>query len=183
MQFIKPPISIDEQITLLKKRGMLIHDYDRAVHYLKHISYYRLRAYWLPFEIKCDVPDGHAFKAGTSFEDVVSLYVFDRELRLLIMDAVERIEVSIRASWAYYLATTYGAHGYLNRNLYAESTHYDKAYPLLINEIKRSKDTFIKHYKNKYGDPKEPPIWMTAEVISFGQLSKWIANLDTRKDR
>ena len=183
MKFIKPPISIDEQIILLKKRGMLIHDYDRAVHYLKHISYYRLRAYWLPFEIKCDVPDEHAFKEGTSFEDVVDLYVFDRELRLLIMDAVERIEVSVRASWAYYLATTYGAHGYLDRNLYAKPTHYDEACSLLINEIKRSKDTFIEHYKNKYGDPTEPPIWMTAEVISLGQLSKWIANLKFRKDR
>lgn len=183
MKFIKPPISIDEQIILLKKRGMLIHDDDQAVHYLKHISYYRLRAYWLPFEIKCAVPNEHAFNEGTSFEDVVDLYVFDRELRLLIMDAVERIEVSVRASWAYYLATTYGAHGYLDRNLYAKPTHYDEACSLLINEIKRSKDTFIEHYKNKYGDPTEPPIWMTAEVISLGQLSKWIANLKFRKDR
>lgn len=183
MQFIKPPISIDEQIMLLEKRGMLIHDYDRAVHYLKHISYYRLRAYWLPFEIECDAPDEHAFKAETSFEDVVNLYVFDRELRLLIMDAVERIEVSIRASWAHHLATTYGAHGYLDQNLYSQPAQYTKAYLSLINEINRSTDTFIIHYKNKYDAPMVPPIWMIAEVISLGHLSKWIANLKFRKDR
>ena len=183
MKFAKPSLSILEQIDLLRRRGMLIPDAAAAEHYLRHISYYRLRAYWLPFEQPAAVAGDHCFKPGASFDDVLTLYVFDRRLRLLVMDAVERIEVSLRGSWAHHLATKYGPHGYLDPNIYGRADHYAKAFSALIEEIDRSKDTFIVHYRNKYDDPKHPPIWMTAEVISLGQLSKWMSNLKLRSDR
>lgn len=77
----------------------------------------------------------------------------------------------------------YGPHGYLDPNLYDRADRYAKAFATLIEEIDRSKDTFIVHYKSKYDDPVHPPIWMTAEVISLGQLSKWLGNLKLRPDR
>ena len=101
MKFNKPPKTFEEQVDLLIQRGMTIPDRAEALHYLKHLNYYRLRAYWLPFEKN---HANHAFKPGTSFSEVLNLYVFDRELRLLVMDAIERIEVSIRTGWAYYLS-------------------------------------------------------------------------------
>lgn len=162
---------------------MLISDHARAEHYLRHISYYRLRAYWLPFEQAAQINGDHIFKTGINFEDVLSLYVFDRQLRLLVMDAIERIEVSLRGGWAHHLAMKYGAHRYLDANLYARPDYYAKSFTTLIEEIDRSRDTFIVHYKNKYDDPPQPPIWMTAEVMSLGQLSKWISNLRHRNDR
>jgi len=76
MKFTKPPVSIAGQIELLARRGMLVADVAHAAHYLQHISYYRLRAYWLPFEETAASGD-HQFKAGTSFDDVLTLYVFD----------------------------------------------------------------------------------------------------------
>lgn len=184
MKFTKPPLSIADQIALLERRGMVVPDWARAEHYLRHISYYRLRAYWLPFEYQPPPTDGdHKFKHGTTFEDVLALYVFDRRLRLLVMDAVERVEVSLRGCWAHHLAVRYGSHGYLDPNLYDRADRYAKAFSSLIEEIDRSKDTFIIHYKTKYGDPEHPPIWMTAEVISLGQLSKWFGDLKLRVDR
>lgn len=183
MKFTKPSLSIADQIALLERRGMVIPDRPRAEHYLRHVSYYRLRAYWLPFEQPAPVNGDHLFRAGTSFEDAVSLYVFDRQLRLLVMDAIERIEVSLRGGWAYHLAMKYGPHGYLDPNIYDRPDHYAKALASLIDEIDRSKDTFIIHYNNKYDDPAQPPIWMAAEVMSLGQLSKWLSNLKLRADR
>lgn len=183
MKFTKPALSIADQIALLERRGMVIPDRARAEHYLRHISYYRLRAYWLPFEQPAPVNGDHMFRGGTSFEDTLALYVFDRHLRLLVMDAVERIEVSLRGAWAHHLAVKYGPHGYIDAAHYGRTDHYAKALAGLIEEIERSRDTFIVHYKTKYDDPALPPVWMAAEVMSLGQLSKWLGNLKLRADR
>jgi abortive infection bacteriophage resistance protein len=183
MKFAKPALSIADQIDLLERRGMIVPDRARAEHYLRHVSYYRLRAYWLPFEQPAPINGDHMFSAGTSIEDALALYVFDRQLRLLVMDAIERIEVSLRGGWAYHLAMKYGPHGYLDPNLYDRPDRYAKAFAGLLEEVDRSTDTFIVHYRSKYNDPQQPPIWMTAEVMSLGQLSKWLGNLKFRADR
>lgn len=183
MRFPKPSLSIVDQMALLERRGLLIPDRARAAHYLRHISYYRLRAYWLPFEQPAQVDGDHLFRAGASFDDVLSLYVFDRHLRLLVMDAIERIEVSLRGAWAHHLAMTYGPHGYIDARIYGRPDYYTRALDGLIEEIDRSRDTFIVHYKTKYDNPALPPVWMAAEVMSLGQLSKWLGNLKGRADR
>lgn len=74
MEFCKPPLKVGDQIALLKKRGMAVVDEGRAMRVLQHVNYYRLRAYWLPFE----APDAqrpavgeHLFKQGTDFDQVV----------------------------------------------------------------------------------------------------------------
>lgn len=182
MKFDKPPLSIEEQIAQLERRGMQIPDHAAARHYLQHISYYRLRAYWLPFEVPAEEGD-HGFRDGTTFEAALSLYIFDRELRLLVMDAIERIEVSLRGSWSHHLAMKYGAHGHLKPEIYARADRYAKAFSTLIDETDRSRDTFVQHYQGKYSDPEHLPIWMAAEVVSLGQLSKWFGNLKERSDR
>ena len=81
MRFTKPPMTYQEQIELLVSRGMLIDNYSRARHYLSHLNYYRLAAYWLPFEQDHAT---HNFKPGTTFDKVIEHYIFDRELRLLV---------------------------------------------------------------------------------------------------
>lgn len=183
MRFEKPALSVADQIALLERRGMVVPDRAQAEHFLRHLSYYRLRAYWLPFERLAVTAGDHLFKVDTSLADVVRLYMFDRELRLLIMDAIERIEVSLRGGWAHHLAMKYGPHGYLDPNYYDRADRYAKAYSGLLEEIERSKDTFVLHYQSKYDDPAQPPVWMTAEVMSLGQLSKWLGNLKYRPDR
>lgn len=105
MDFAKPFKSIPEQLQLLRDRGLIIDD--DAEHYLRHLNYYRLAGYWLPFEQNHST---HSFRTNTHFDDVLNLYLFDRELRLLLLDAIERLEVSIRTHWAYYCVQCYGAH-------------------------------------------------------------------------
>ena len=90
MQFTKPAMTFDEQVELLESRGMVVGNTDRAKHYLSHLNYYRLAAYWPPFE---ETHSPHKFKTETRFDTVLEHYIFDRELRLLVMDAIERIEV------------------------------------------------------------------------------------------
>lgn len=101
VKYTKPPLSFENQIALLESRGMAIPDHDRALRYLSHINYYRLRAYWLPFETNTGT--GHSFRPGTTFDSALTLYVFDRKFCLLVLEAIERVEVSFRTHFAYEL--------------------------------------------------------------------------------
>jgi abortive infection bacteriophage resistance protein len=182
VKYDKPPLSIDQQVDLLISRGMNIPDRQRAGRYLTHINYYRLRAYWLIFE-----EPGHAgthrFRPGTQFEDALSLYIFDRKFRMLVLEAIERVEVSFRTRFAYTLGNRYGSHAYLNQWLFKSTGIYSQCLESLREEFDRSRETFIEHYKGKYHTPDLPPIWAACEIMSFGQLSKWFNNLKKRQDR
>lgn len=182
MKFTKPPLSIEEQIRLLQSRGMTIADPDRAARYLAHINYYRLRAYWLPFEDKT-VGGGHHFKAGTTFNEILTIYLFDRKFRLLVMEAIERLEISFRTRFAHELSLLYGSHAYLDASLFRRTELHQQCIESLRGEINRSQETFIEHYRKTYDDPELPPIWAICEVMTFGQLSIWFKNLKRRSDR
>lgn len=180
MRFNKSPKTFDEQIDLLQSRGMVIDDRKTAHHYLSHLNYYRLTAYWLPFEAD---HASHTFKSGTNFNAVLNLYVFDRELRLLILDAIERIEVSLRTQWAYHLAHEYGAHAYLDPAIARNRVWWQNNLDSLHDAITRTDEQFIKHYQRTYTDPPTPPIWAVSEVLSLGALSRWLTNLKPKRTR
>jgi abortive infection bacteriophage resistance protein len=182
MQFTKPPLTYEQQIMLLLSRGMIIQDHARARRFLSHLNYYRLATYWHSFE---QDHLSHTFKAGTTFDLVVEHYIFDRELRLLVMDAIERLEVSLRSQWAYYLAHTYGAHAHLNASIFKpfkqKWDHADNV-ATLKDTVRKSSETFIRHFRTIY-DEELPPIWAVCEMMTFGQLSRWYANLQHGYDR
>ena len=138
-QFYKPAIDVTEQLELLKKRGLNIHSLERAERYLEVISFFRLSAYMRPFQ-KTTVQQEfeHQFKDGVQFKQIVELYSFDRELRLLIMDAVERVEVAVRATLNNTMGTKYqteeqcsGSHWYLNEKLFKRNFQHKR----LLKEV------------------------------------------------
>lgn len=171
--FIKPATTYAEQVALLQWRGMQIADTARAEFYLQHINYYRLGAYWLPFEANHGT---HVFRPGTRFEDVLNLYVFDRELRLLVLDAIERIEVSVRSLWAYQMAHKHGSHAHLIKELAQKPGHWQSNLVKLEREVIRSDETFIRHLTTTYSEAL-PPVWAVCEVMSLGLLSRWYGTL------
>jgi abortive infection bacteriophage resistance protein len=93
MQYSKQATTIQEQINLLLSRGMQIPDITEAEHFLTNISYYRLAGYWWPMQSD---KVHHIFKPGSRFDHVIALYNFDRELRILLFDVIERIEIGLR---------------------------------------------------------------------------------------
>lgn len=175
MKYTKPPLELEDQIKLLESRGLEIPDKNRALHYLSKISYYRLRAYMLPFQSPDDTE--HKFRTGTSFDDILNLYIFDRELRFLIFDAIERIEIAIRTQIIYQYSIEYGFDFYCNKSLYHDETIFEQTLESLIQEIDRSHEIFLKHFRTKYFEEKYPPSIMALEVSSFGTLSKLFRNL------
>jgi abortive infection bacteriophage resistance protein len=181
MKFNKLPLTVDQQIELLKKRGLLFKDEKKAAHYLSNISYYRLRAYTYPFQNNQN-PD-HPFNTVVSFEDIIELYVFDRKLRLLLFDALEKVEISFRTKIIYQYSIVEGSHWHLKPELYRDTIRFVNHIDSLQKEINRSNETFIGHYNNKYTHPSAPPCWMSLEVSSMGLLSKIFQNLQKGKEK
>lgn len=180
----KPPLSIDEQITLLRSRGLIIDDPDLAKHYLNYISYYRLSGYTITFEKFYNGKRSHIFKEGTSFENIIELYNFDRLLRNLVMDAIERIEVAIRTQICLILATTYNdSHWQLNFDLFKNIDIHKLFLKKCIEEQRRSREIFANHYKHKYDEPEMLPAWMLSELLPLGAWSRLFDNIDQRQDR
>ena len=97
VRYTKPALTFEEQIALLKSRGLVIDDEQRATRHLSNVSYYRMSAYMLSFK-KLDANENvlDEFEEGTTWDNVYDLYKFDRKLRLLIFDAIERIEIALR---------------------------------------------------------------------------------------
>lgn len=175
MKYSKPSLSIADQIEKLKQRGLNISNEQKTAHYLSNISYYRLRAYTYPFQDNSN--PNHPFKKEISFEDIIELYVFDRRLRLLVFNAIEKIEIALRTKIIYEFSLNHGSHWHEDANMYRNNYYFNKNINSLYEEVDRSSETFIVHYKNFYSIPAYPPAWMSLEVISMGLLSKLFGNL------
>lgn len=173
--FQKPALSIDDQIRYLRNAGMHIASEDRARHWLARVSYYRLSGYWHIFKVP--VPGATRFRPNTDFDTITELYTFDRRLRRQVARASEHVEIALRGSWAYQLAQRGGPHGYLDAALYNDRKHYHDNLAKLAREVGTSPETYIKHYRDNYDEPSLPAVWMAAEMMTFGQLSRWYSSL------
>lgn len=175
MNFSKEALTINEQLELLQKRGLTIDDEDLARHYLAHVSYYRLAGYW--WSMQAD-KEKHIFKPNSRFSDVVNLYNFDRELRILLFDAIEKIEISLRTKLIYHLSHEFNPWWFQDTSLFINVGALVKTLSVIQGEVDRSKDAFIKEHKKKHKDDlRFPPAWKTLELTSFGNLSKLYGNL------
>ena len=99
MRYSKPALSVEDQARLLISRGMR-GDVAEIASRLAVVSYYRLSGYWYQFR----KADSDNLIDGIEFSRVWELYAFDRELRLLVMDPIERVEVFVRTQLAHFHA-------------------------------------------------------------------------------
>lgn len=195
-EYNKPPLTYAEQVELLQSRGMIIPDVQRAERLLANISYYRLSAYMLPYKQRENKVILDAFQDGVTWDMVYNLYVFDRKLRLLVFDAIERLEIAIRAQIIHQLSHKYGSHWQDNPDIFIspKSTTmrdgsvitvdvYSDIQKHIKEQLHNNKaEVFIKHYCNKYNNPKNPPCWMSVEVMYFNHLSRICSGLKNRAD-
>jgi abortive infection bacteriophage resistance protein len=170
--YAKAALSFGDQLALLQQRGLVIADHALASNRLASISYYRLSAYWHPFrERDANGEVQSHFVPGSSFDSVLALYEFDRELRLLVMDALERVEVAVRTTVTHHLGMVYGPFAHEDAGNFHPKFDHGKWIQGLRDETMRSKDVFVEHFKTHYAGFPVMPIWMTTELISLGSLS------------
>lgn len=171
----KPPLSIQEQINLLEKRGIYIKDRALAEHYLQFIGYYRLSGYAHYFKVNDD-----QYLKGTTFEQILDHYIFDRKLRILLFDIIERIEVALRSAITNVMSMRHGAFWFTKEGLFVThkgSRKIDIDFSIIkpIREAtieNKNKPPFLEHYYKTYSSPNLPPSWVIMETLSIGLVSK-----------
>lgn len=172
----KQSLSIDEQISLLKERKLIINDEKSAKTKLNSIGYYHLSAYLKSFQNH----ETNTFDKNITFEQVLNLYIFDRKLKAFCFDAIERVELSLKALLNNIIAQNLGNNWFENADSFIDKfQHNDKLNKLRkkYNYLKK-KDGVIKEFYKKY--PKEksfPPSWIFTEVLSFGETVMLFKNL------
>jgi abortive infection bacteriophage resistance protein len=193
---LKPWRALSDQLALLQERGLAVDNHAAALDYLERLGYYRLSGYWYPLRAVdpgASFAQGHVvrsdtFVAGSRFDHVARLYVFDKKLRLLALDALERIEMAVRVDVAHLLgqrdplahenpACLHGnfAKKRIPHGPEAGQTQHQvwlNKYRVLVQRAR--KQPFVQHHLQHYG---ALPIWAAVEVWDFGLLSKLFAGM------
>jgi len=198
VSYVKPWTSTADQLATLKARGMRVSDDTKALEYLGRIGYYRLSGYWFAFRQLSDAPCSRwspavskknkpkpgllaleTFKPGATFQNAVDLYVFDKQLRMLAMDALERVEIALRVDISHTL-------GKLDRFAYLKPALFHSTFSEVLDPhsgvsnhhawvgkhaqlVSRSKEEFVAHNRAAHGLPLA--IWVACEVWDFGTMS------------
>ncbi len=165
--------TVDEQVALLKSRGMQFGNEQHALINLRRISYYRLKGYW--WDMQSD-RISHKFNTKSYFEEVIDRYNFDRKLRLVLFDAVEIIEIALRTKLIYHLSQAFGGLWYLNNSIVEDQTLHSIHLADLQAEFNRSGEIFAKDFRRKHPN-SHPDAWIIFEVATFGTLSKIYKNI------
>jgi abortive infection bacteriophage resistance protein len=189
MGYQKPHLTFERQLALLESRGLDVSDRADALQLLRAVGYYRLSAYVYPFRQLLPAEEqrvaspahyrSEEYVAGATYEAVRALWQFDRRLRLVTLDALEAVEISLRTSVAYVLGER-DPFGHVNRDSLDRSacnrrsgTGSSDAFTLWESVYQRKQDEaaredFVRHHLGKYGQPL--PVWIAVEFLDFGAL-------------
>lgn len=176
MKFNKKPTSLEEQVALLKSRGVTI-DNDSATQVLLQVNYYRFCGYGLYFEEFDD--DGNRldkFLPGTSFNRILGLYRWDERLKTLLQKYLGRFEIMFRSVLNYVLVTeTQNPFWFLDEELFTNSIDLSNLNQECVDALERAIDNnelSAVHFKAAYTESDVPPCWILSEYLSFGKWSK-----------
>lgn len=177
--FLKEFKDIDEQISLLESRGLIIHDHVKAKEYLLTNNYYNIINGYSKFFQNIH----NHYVEGATFEEIVQLYFFDKEIKQTLFNSILDIEHHLKSITAYEFAKAHrhGRYKYLDASVYGQNKILSVGYIIskffkIINNNKRYDDNAIRHYVREYDDV---PIWVIVDFLEFGDLSSIIENLST----
>lgn len=184
MKYSKPPLNFTQQAELLLSRGLIVENKHELIDYLSRVNYYRLSGYWYVYKQIDPVTHEERFLPGTTFNQIRLKYEFDRKLRLLMLGAIERIEVGIyRTRMVEAFTLRFGTFGYCDYANYNPRYLPEKKFNELMKEIQedqdRSKEEFIYRYHKKYDEESHLPMWMVTELMSYGSLLTIYRNMPT----
>lgn len=198
MDYTKPWLFVDEQIDQLESRELAVGDRVNAGLLLTRVGYYRLTGYLYPFRVSSSPPDrddahtgraSNVYRSGTSVEHAAALIEFDRELRLLVLEAVERIELALRMRVAYTLGrvsafaheevSTFVSSFTTTGQLDGDGNPILSKHALWLERVKQRRDgsdeSFVSHFREKYDD--RMPIWALIEILELGHVSRLYGGL------
>lgn len=171
-------LSSEDLLNLFESRGMAVNCTD--IEKIKHINYYKLKEFAHPLS-KITKKDGKIIISydGITFQDVLRRYYQDKNLRIYLLHAIEKIEVSIKTTLSHIMGLKYGAFGYLNFWLWANRDKYtkfqieEKQYRLknsILKSVPKQRSAEFRNANNLDVDGF-PSIWLAIDVLTFGDVA------------
>lgn len=152
------PLKYEEQVEYLKSKFLKIDDEDKVKKYLLTIGYARFKSY---FKLFCN--NNGKFKNNFSFDDLLVIYIFDRKLRNLFLDALERIEITIKNSIVDTISIKYDNPYFIyNEKLF--NNNYNEVFKKIRENIWYQSNKTINLDKDKI------PCWLISQDLTFGCL-------------
>lgn len=180
----KTATTTSQQIALMRSRGIEINDEAKATEILLDIGYYRLGFYFFPFEVNYPNLKGrdHLMKANTKFDDAVALYYFDFDVRNILMQYINRIEVAFRTSIIYKMSNKYSSNPlWFVDNKVVEQGFVDNFDSQCYSTIRKN-PVIVRHHK-KYKSDTYAPAWKTLEYMTLGNALSLYSSLINYHDR
>jgi abortive infection bacteriophage resistance protein len=173
-------ITLDEQIQLLRSRGMVINNEEKAKEVLSDIGYYRLGFYWFPMEKDYSNKNNrnHLFKDTADFDDAVRLYYFDFKLRNILLKYLSRIEISFKTSLIYFVSNRYDSHPTWFVNPIIVNRSFIQNFDVEVYNSKFRKNKVIARHHKKYINDKYAPAWKTIEFMTLGGVISLYTSLN-----
>lgn len=189
MSYNKKSLTFEEQLDLLISRGIKVNNRPVALIRLKNLSYYKIKEFLVPYEKKVIDDDGNVVinydenqnkiinYRNITFEKVIRRFYQDKNLRLYLLHAIEKIELSLKTQFAYVLGKRDGF-SYLKFNMWCNKEEFCKHYILFKQQefhrtlkemLRRSKNSSIIEFL-KEEEEKIPPIWMVVDVLTLGNI-------------
>jgi abortive infection bacteriophage resistance protein len=166
-------------IPLLKSRGLSVPNEQQAISYLTNIGYFRLSAYCHP--LLKEPKTAHLYKDGATFDMALDMYRFDRKLRILLFNEMEKIEVAIRSAMNNWISDSLNDVFWMTNAVHFYNPDiFTKTSTLIQSEINKTKEEFIAHFHAAYSNAF-PPVWMISEIIPFGILCGIYNNLNSAR--
>lgn len=177
----KTPLTPQQLVDKMVDQGLIVTDRGAAANFLQHVGAFRLKGYWFHLQS----PHDKRFADGTTFDNIVSRYEFDRKLRALVFEAVERLEVAVRSAMANHLSLRYGPHWYLDHKIFKPTREWGMGALLkkIEDEVGRSKAIFIEKHRHQPGSHYLPHSWAVSECVTFAFWSRTYAIIENNNDR
>ena len=169
--------TIDEQIALLKERGMIFDNEEKAKEILEDVGYYRLGFYWYHFQK--NPKKRHLFQENTHFSTIIDLYYLDVDLRFLLIKVLSRIEINLRTHIIYAVSNHYKENPTWFSDEKIVGNQYLSTFDNFYNEIKINNHIITKHH-NCYPKDRYAPAWKTLEYMTLGSLYKLFCSLQEK---
>lgn len=171
--------NLDEQIEIFKHKGLIIKDEHYAKQILLRENYFFLNGYRHLF---MKSKDDRTYKEGTTFEELYSLFLFDRSFRNVLFKYLLVIENNLKSITSYQLSKKYGyrERDYLKEKNFTSAPEKQAQLNDLIRKMKRqirvngSQHSATLHYVSNYG---YIPLWILVKVLSFGIVSEMFSIL------
>ena len=166
-------------VQLLLSRGLQIEDTTKVEQFLKTISYYRLSAYMHPLLLQ--PKSAHQFKPHSTFQQVMMLYSFDKKLRLLVFNEIEKIEIAVRTAIIDECSIEYCTPFWMtDSSFFIDEPRFRKTLALIDHELEKSHEDFIVHFRETYTDTY-PPAWILSEILPLGVMTNIFTNLRSKQ--